>query len=231
MVHSVMENIFDIDLAGIDKSNCKSILREKAQGLLVHYWNKSREELVKLGVDENQEQMVFSETLLMVMNWADAFSKKVIAHPEDFAAAWKEHTPQREQLLRSEELFVQGFVDAIETIKGQVRIMDYKTSKKDDISDEYKLQLGIYAMLYKEKHGVAPEKVGIYFLKDTGHTEKIINVDQDLMDLAKLEVELVHMQTASEEIHDYPRRVTPLCKWSTGQCDHYIKCFREDKDK
>ncbi len=161
----------------------------------------------------------------MVLNWSDSFAQKMISHPGDFTEAFKEHTPLREQLLHSQELSVRGFADAIETIKGKIRIMDYKTSKKDDISEEYRLQLGIYALLYKEKHGTPPDVVGIYFLKDTSHVEKSVTVDQDIMDLARLEIELIHMHTQSDAIQDYPKKITPLCKWATGKCDYYEKCF------
>ena len=225
IVHSVLENIFDINITGMTKENFRDTLRSKAQELLVFYWNKSKPDFIQLKVTPHVEQLTFQETMLMLLTWADSFSQRIIAHPGDFTEAFKEHTPQRETQMRSEELYVQGFIDAIESIKGQIRVMDYKTSKKDDISDEYRLQLAIYALLYNEKHGTPPHRVGIYFLKDNAHIEKTIPVDSDLMDLAKLEIELVHMQTVSDLLTDYPKRITPLCKWSTGQCDYYTRCF------
>ena len=63
--------------------------------------------------------------------------------------------------------------------------MDYKTSNKDYLQDEYKLQLGIYALLYQQEHGIAPDKVGIDFLR---FGEIVINVDENLLNLAKREI-------------------------------------------
>ncbi|MBI4448940.1 PD-(D/E)XK nuclease family protein [Candidatus Woesearchaeota archaeon] len=230
IVHSVLENIFDVDVSGVEKENCREFFKTKAQELLVYYWGKSKNDFVTVNIDPTSERTLFSETLLMLLNWADHLATRVIEHPDEFIHAFKAHTPEREAQLKSEELYVRGFIDAIEKIRGQIRIMDYKTSKKDDISDEYRLQLAIYALLYKEKHGIAPDRVGIYFLKGDGHSEKSIPVDQELMDLARLEIELCHMHTQSNRIHDYQKRVSPLCKWSTGQCDYYTRCFSGKDD-
>ena len=102
--------------------------------------------------------------------------------------------------------------------------MDYKTSKKAHITDAYKLQLAIYALLYQEEHKKMPDEVGIYFLKDG--VEKIITVDDELLKLAKFKIEQIHASTTSDDITDYKKNQTPLCKWSTGQCDFYDYCFK-----
>ena len=75
---------------------------------------------------------------------------------------------------------------------------------------------------YYEKHGKMPSKVGIFFLR---HKLKMINVDEDLLKLARRELELIHGHTGlTSEMIDYPRTITGLCKWSTGQCDFYNTC-------
>jgi hypothetical protein len=105
--------------------------------------------------------------------------------------------------------------------------MDYKSSKKFDVTNEYRLQLAIYAMLYEETHGKRPHKVGIYFLKDTGKHEYHMDVDEELIKMAKLEVEMMHLNSETSDIKNYPKNVTPLCKWSSGQCDFYVRCFEQ----
>ncbi|MEK6874155.1 MAG: PD-(D/E)XK nuclease family protein [Nanoarchaeota archaeon] len=229
IVHSVLEKIFDVGTQGVDKGNCREFFRAKIQDLLVYYWNKSRQDFIDMKTPAELERITFQETMLMLLHWADYFSSKLIQHPDEFRIALKEHTPERESQFKSEELFVQGFIDAVENISGKIRVMDYKTSKKDDITDEYRLQLAIYALLYKEKHSKAPDSVGIYFLKDTSHTEISVPVDQELMDLARLEIELLHMQTVNNNIIHYPKKPGPLCKWSSGQCDYYDTCFSKSQ--
>jgi hypothetical protein len=78
--------------------------------------------------------------------------------------------------------------------------------------------------MYNEKHGRFPDEVGIYFLK---HNEVTIPVDQELIDFAKLEVQFVREQTQESDLIYYPKKESPLCKYSTGQCDFYDKCFPE----
>ena len=101
--------------------------------------------------------------------------------------------------------------------------MDYKTSKKDEMTPGYRLQLAIYALLYKLKYGVMPAKVGIDFLK---FGVKQIEVDENLLDEAEDEVRAIHEKTATENIEDYPRHESGLCKWGSGQCDFYDSCMK-----
>ena len=117
---------------------------------------------------------------------------------------------------------VRGFIDAIHELDGNVLLMDYKTSKNGHISDEYRLQLAIYALLYEENHGRKPDYVGIDFLKSM---EQLLKVDEDLVKHAKFEVEQIHASTTSDDVVEYPQRPSPLCKWRTGQCDFYDVCF------
>ena len=70
-----------------------------------------------------------------------------------------------------------------------------------------------------------PDRVGIFFLRQK---MKTIAVDEGLLEEVKLEIMDVHKNTQSIEIEDYPRTVTGLCKWSTGQCDFYKTCKPHD---
>ena len=65
--------------------------------------------------------------------------------------------------LFSKTYYVMGIIDAIENHNGMVMITDYKTSKKDDITPDIKIQMAIYALLYLEKFRVLPDVVAIDF--------------------------------------------------------------------
>jgi len=54
-------------------------------------------------------------------------------------------------------------------------IIDYKTSKKNELNLDCLVQLAIYALLYREYFGRLPDKVGIHFLR---YGERIIRVTQ-----------------------------------------------------
>ncbi|MCX6811793.1 MAG: UvrD-helicase domain-containing protein, partial [Candidatus Berkelbacteria bacterium] len=64
---------------------------------------------------------------------------------------------------------IAGFIDAIYEENGKVRIIDFKSSSVDSKEKAYEaatssLQLGIYALAYKEIEGKLPDSVGLYFL-------------------------------------------------------------------
>ncbi|MBN2458521.1 PD-(D/E)XK nuclease family protein [Candidatus Woesearchaeota archaeon] len=143
-----------------------------------------------------------------------------------FKEAFQNLSPRTEEHFISEELGVQGYIDAIheDPCTGVVKIIDYKTSKRDNIIDEYRLQLGIYSVLYLEKYNRMPTYAGLFFLK---HGERLIEVDDELLRHAVDEIEKVHLSAVSDNIEDYPKKPSPLCKFRTGQCDFYCQCQKE----
>ena len=125
----------------------------------------------------------------------------------------------------SEKYHVKGIIDAIENVDGNIRLMDYKTSRSQNLNDHL-LQLGIYSLLYHDKHGKIPKHVGVYFLKGE---EQFIEVDEALMDMAKKEIENIHASTQERDISHYPKKTSGLCKWRTGQCAFFDICKPFDK--
>jgi len=226
VVHSVLEDFFDLPLSGLSRDNFKTFFHQHSQRLLVHHWRKVDYKFKQLQLDQEEMTHFFEESTMMLMNWVNRFSDKLLAHPsQDFFKSFKALTPIREKHYRDNEVFVQGFMDAIEQDGDRVRVMDYKTSSRFHMSNEYRLQLSIYALLYEQEHGTLPDQVGIYFLKDMNKFEHVLDVDEEMVELARSEIEVVHMNTQSEKIDDYPKKEGPLCKWRTGQCDFYDVCF------
>lgn len=220
IAHSVLENFFDIDTSLVSLDNYETHLKMIVQRLLLKEWEKYKKELDKVKLTKEQEMHYFEDTMMMLFNWTDQFSKKISKKTGTFQERFKELTPIRELRFVSENYSVQGYIDAIENHNGHVRLMDYKTSKSEDIN-EHLLQLGIYSLLYKEKHGVLPKYVGVYFLKGQ---ECELEVDEELVEMAKKEIEYIHHHTTTEDIHNYPKQTSPLCKWSTGKCDFFDVC-------
>ena len=232
IAHTVLEDFYSQDIANVNMKNYETMLKVKIQELLIKTWKDYEEKLTQLKLSQDVLTFYFEETLLMLTNWADKFIAKVKSFDNlSFKEIFEKLTPIREQHYISKELSVRGFIDAIEDRDGKVQIMDYKTSKRFELSPSYKRQLGIYALLYKQKHGVSPAKVGIYFLKDRGKYEYTLDVDEELLEQAKKEINHVHEKTKSDNIEDYLKNITPLCKWSTGQCDFYDICFKQKSIK
>ncbi len=226
IAHSTLENFYNLDLSGLNDENYGLKFREMIQKLFLFYWNAYQPKLKELKLNRDQEQFYFEETMLMLMNWVNQFVEEIkpLIGPKGLSVpeAFQILTPIREQEFSSDRYSVRGFIDAIHHVEDEVRIIDYKTNSSFEMKDGIKLQLAIYSLLYFEKHGKIPSKVGIFFLR---HKIKWMKVDQELLDLAKREIELIHAHTSiTDRIEDYPKCPGNLCKWSTGKCDFYEVC-------
>lgn len=224
IAHSALEHFFQININHIDEHNYEKHLKTAMQELLIFHWKNEKERLDKLKLSEDKIKYYFEDTLHMLTAWVDLFCKKIKASKKSFKEAFAYLTPIAEQHFVSQRYGIQGYIDAIEIQDGKTRIMDYKTSTKNELTDEYILQLSIYVLLYHEKYNKFPDEVGLYLLQ---HGEKTIKADEKLLALARKECVQMHKNTQSDEIDDYPKQESPLCKWSTGQCDFYNICFKQ----
>jgi CRISPR/Cas system-associated exonuclease Cas4 (RecB family) len=226
VAHLVLENFFTIKPSGIAntyKHDFQIIILE----LLKKYWAKLMPEFEKCNLSHEKLKAYYTETQMMLLNWLNQFIKRIDKLMQEqslsFIDAFTALRPETEIEYKSEQYSVRGFIDVIERHNNVVRLMDYKTSAKAHITDGYKLQLAIYALLYEEKHHIRPNHVGIYFLNEG---EQLLVVNDDLINHAKFMIEQIHSSTDGiDDINDYVKKVSPLCKWSNGQCDFYDYCF------
>ncbi len=225
IVHSALEDFFKIDPQTLSIEGFEIELNVILLELFNKHWDKKQNKLQELELKPEQLAFYKEESMRMLNNWFQGFLNKLKIRMAslNFIDAYNTLKPRTEVQYRSQKLGVRGFIDAIHEDKNQITLIDYKTSKKDVLTDDYKLQLGIYALMYLEKHGIKPHRVGINFLK---YGEKFCEVNQELINFAKTEIEQVHKKTQSQDIKDYPKKESPLCKWSTGQCDYYEYCSR-----
>lgn len=226
VVHKVLEDIYDIDIAKIPEENFfytfSVILQEKFR----QEWFAAAPELAELGMPPEELDTFYEESQMMVDNFFHHLYDRMeplvkTMSPYD---AFKQVTPQREILMKSAQHLVRGYIDVLDEEAEGTVILDYKTSKKLMITPEYRLQLGIYAMMHEEQ-GEAPHEVGVIFLK---HGQELrLPVTPELIEDAKRACADVQLQTKSTEINDYPKSPSPLCKWRTGQCEYYDLCFMD----
>jgi len=226
IAHSTLEEFYDINVSEFTPENYVLKLRGAIQTLFMHHWNQYKPKLDGLKLSSDQQRFYFEETMLMLMNWISHFveSMKLMIAKEQISVqeAFHKLTPIREQEFVSDHYSVRGFIDAIQQVENEVHIIDYKTNSSFEFKESIKLQLAIYSLLYFEKYGTTPAKVGIFFLR---HKLKFMDVDSELIELAKKEIELIHAHTSrTEKKEEYPRSVGPLCKWGSGQCDFYEVC-------
>lgn len=220
IVHEALENLFKIDISNMDKEYYEFELKTLLQSLFKQKWTEEKKELERIGLTPEQLEFYFRESLYMINNWFNNFMKILgpKVEKEGLTNGFNHVKPKTEVYFLSEEHQVRGFIDAIHEIDGEVSLMDYKTSKREKMSPEYKLQLAIYALLYEEKYGKKPNSVGIDFLR---HKQHYLDVDQDLVDFAKLECKFIQEQTISEDVSDYSKKKTFLCNY----CDFQEVCF------
>jgi putative RecB family exonuclease len=226
VVHAVLEDFFLFDIENISESSYEFEFKIILHDLFNKRWKESENELSELGLSEEELKRYFDESKDMLQFWLINFLEKLKnkMQKSDFKSAFKALTPQTEKYYISRELGVHGFIDAIEGAVEDICLMDYKTSKKPILSESYKLQLAIYALMYSEKHAVLPKKVGINFLK---FGEQHLDVDKELVEFAKSIIKEHHLLTMSDDINDYEKKESFLCKWRTGQCDFYDRCCKE----
>lgn len=226
-IHTALENFFELDISRIHKENYKFELQTLLHDLFRQEWGKLKSELDELDMDSPTKIYYYNESKAMLNKWFKDFTEKMDKEMQhkSLQEAFNNLTPKTEEHFKSEKHQVRGFIDAVHEWSDGVYILDYKTSRKDHISDEYRLQLGIYALLYHQKYGEKPKGVGINFLR---HGERILEVDDVLIKEAEEACFDIQRKTQSEDIKDYPKNQTPLCKWSTGQCDFYEQCIKDD---
>lgn len=216
VVHSVLEDFYD----GFPEHSeqWRTQLHYHALGLLEKHWTGASEEFAELEETPEELEAYKEESARMVINWVNHFCDQLAEKIEEgYEEAFKMLTPEREIEYMDHDLNVRGFIDAIE--KGdKVVLMDYKTSKRNVITDDYRLQLGIYALLYLRRHQQLPEEVGIHFLR---HDRQTMQVNDQLLLDAQFEIEQVHSLTQTKDIRDYPKKEGPLCNW----CGYYNECF------
>lgn len=225
MIHSVLDDFFNVDI--VELEDYRERLQKHILILLNIHWDFKGKDIEGFNLSEAEKKYYFNESTMMLTNWLEHFLKKIeneMSKGFSFKDSFKRLTPQREQQFLSEKYGVQGYIDAIENFDGKIRLMDYKTSNNYMIDEVQRLQLAIYALLYKEKYDLLPHKVGVYFLR---HTEQEMYVDQELLNQAISEIQKIHINTVSKDVKDYPKKESALCKWTTGKCDFYDTCMEQ----
>lgn len=228
IVHEALEKFYGVNLESINHETYKQELSFYLKSLFDACWKSASTRLHKVGLSDDQLTFYYTESVQMLANWINHLFidiDKEMANNITFPVAFRKLAPiAMEKEYRDSELMVRGFIDVVHQEDQDIILMDYKTSKSDEFKPEYMLQLGIYAVLYEKQHGKYPTKVGLWLLK---HKPVTIKVTPQLVKDALFEIEQIHFATESDQISDYKKNTSPLCKYSTGQCDFYDICQRD----
>lgn len=226
IAHSTIQSFHNTDITTIKTEGFFEKLHQKIMQDFREKWQEKRKELEKLNLTQEDEYAHYDKTKTMITSFYHHHTNKIIAYQHyqklSLAEAWQKLRPKTETDLISNDYGVRGRIDAIHDIDRQTIIIDYKTSKKDELDTECVLQLAIYALLHKENYGKMPSKAGVHFLR---HGEKLLPTSPELLALAKRMCYRIHQLTRHETINKYPRKISGLCKYRTGQCDYYENCM------
>ena len=164
-------------------------------------WLRHDDELQQLGLGDETTKRYYQESWEMLTGWLKRNARRVRSPPPQTLAEVK---------LFSKTYYVMGIIDAIRRYNNMVMITDYKTSRKDDITPDIKVQMAIYALLYLENFRVLPDVVAIDFLK-TG-IERRFKATRRFIDYALELVTDIHRRTYTTDQRDYPCRCGGWCE-------------------
>jgi len=156
-------------------------------------WLRHDNELQQLGLGNATLKKYYQESWEMLLGWLKRYQRQGRRNSKKTSAEVK---------LFSKTYYVMGIIDAIENHNGITMITDYKTSKKDDITPDIKVQMAIYALLYREKFGAPPDIVAIDFLKT--NRERRFRVTRRFIEYALELITDIHKKTVSTDEKDYP---------------------------
>lgn len=164
-------------------------------------WVGQEEELRKLDLPEEALDEYYRESKEMLIAWLKRNIK---------AVANGKTKPETEVRLSSQRYRVMGIIDIIHNKNGKAILTDYKTSKKEELTRDIKVQMAIYALLYRENYGTLPDSIVIDFLK---HERAIpFKVTENFPDHAIKICKEVHAKTSSTNEEDYPCKCGGWCE-------------------
>ena len=138
---------------------------------------------------------------------------------------YKKKADRKEKEALEDSMNVGGFIDSVQKdFEGNIILVDYKTSNKykNVLSDEYVLQLGIYAYLWQKQFGKLPYMVCINYLKfDESY---YILVTPSLIADAKAKILSMRNQIVDFKLDEekYYKKESKLCDW----CGHKEHCLK-----
>ena len=166
--------------------------------LLKDEWLNQKNSLPELKLKTDEIEFFYQESCNMILNFLHDFLKD---------GGFEKPAPIIEKTLFSRKHMLLGRIDAIHNNKDPPLVVDFKTCKSKEMLDDYKRQLAIYALLYKEHFNKNPT-VGIHFLKFKDGLKKFKISDQALSNTKDL-IKRIHQKTRSTDIRDYPCK----CGW------------------
>ena len=194
-VHSILEDFFQIKPENLNQASYAFELKIILFEFFRKHWGEAEKHFENI---EHDQPVAFYKNDInnMLNTWHEFFLTKLKKemHTQNLVESFQSLTPICEMSFRSPKYMIRGFIDAIHEGK-HTTIIDYKTSKAAKMSEDYLLQLSIYALLYLEKYKKTPDYVGLHFVR---HGKEIILPVQPMMvENAQTQCKLIQLKTRS----------------------------------
>lgn len=163
-------------------------------------WQAAQYNLNNLSLTQDEIVFFYEDSKRMLENYSKWFC----------SSNWPVPKASEEKMF-SKNLRVMGIVDAVYNMAEKVKLVDYKTSKKAEITDDITRQAAIYALLYEDRHGVVPESVCIHFLTEPGDPVPI-RINDSVLEYGKELIEDIRNKTISMAETDYPCTCGGFCE-------------------
>ena len=191
-VHNAIEKFYKHKLhrcADMDYGDLRGVVLD----LFKDEWRNRKESLEQLGLKQDEIEFFYSDSQKMILNFLHWSLKN---------REFEKPAPLIEKTLFSKEHGLFGRIDAIYQEANSPLVVDYKTSRSAKLTDDYKRQLAIYALLHKTHFHKNPI-VAIHFLRFKNGLRKYKISDKALEETAGL-IKKLHDKTQSKDIDDYP---------------------------
>jgi len=131
------------------------------------------------------------------------------------------YIPKRTEFeVYNKSINILGYIDRVDEENNGLRIIDYKTSKRDKPAKHYLFELALYAFMYEEETNDEVYDAGIYF-SNTNKLRTIVITEEDKLGAVK---KVLDTRKAIEQ-KIFPKNPTYFCRW----CENRKICG-EDND-
>ena len=203
---------------------------------LLEGYSKALEENSKqikmLELKEEELTKAKADCLSMLLEYLTVFNRKAKNYidaekAENIGHAFFLLRPKfREIRVKNTELHCSGIIDRVDIDFDEIMtLVDYKTSKKWGVGlpIDYKRQLAIYALLYREQEKKTADFVAVNFLR-IGE-EYLLEVTPSLLRFALDTINQVYSGSRSTTIEDYPLSEGSLCR----RCEYKNLCSGKEE--
>ena len=209
IVHNVLEDFF---------KRYRKDLEQSLLDLFNKIWDKNKKELDLLEMSEEDITKHRNDCIAMVTEYYYMFRRQVdnliqLGKAENERHAYFLLKPKfRELWVEDKDIHCCGYIDRVnEDYDGHITLGDYKTSSKYGLNFpvDYKLQLAIYALLYRNQEGLVADEVAVDFLR-YGEVNRY-EVNDAMLKWAEDVIKDTWEKTRSLDINDYP--ANPDCSF------------------